>query len=86
MADGGYLEHKTVAGDRWDMLAWKYYGDASKQTILLEANRELYLEPIRVPDLILAPGITLKVPVLEAEQVALESDLPPWKRGGGGEP
>ncbi|MEI4920417.1 tail protein X, partial [Klebsiella pneumoniae] len=24
-----YLEHLTRDGDRWDLLAWHYYGDAA---------------------------------------------------------
>ncbi len=82
MADQDYLEHKTVSGDRWDLLAWRYYGDATKQAVLLEANRSLYLNPIRIPDLVLPGGITLKVPMLDADAVVAVADLPPWKRDG----
>lgn len=75
----GYFEHRTKDGDRWDLLAYHYYGDASKQWVLLDANRSLFIDPITVPPLILKSGITLIVPVLDAETVD-ENTLPPWKR------
>lgn len=75
----GYLQHSTIDGDRWDLLAYQYYGDASKQSVLLDANRSLFLDPISVPPLILKSGITLIVPVLDEEEVD-DSTLPPWKR------
>jgi phage tail protein X len=47
----------TTIGDRYDLLAWKYYGDAELWWIISAANPELqkdslYLEPgtqIRIP-------------------------------------
>lgn len=75
----GHFEHKTIDGDRWDLLAYRYYGDAAKQSVLLKANRALFLDPITVPPLILPAGLTLIVPVLDADDVD-ESLLPPWKR------
>lgn len=75
---GEYFTYTTVAGDRWDLLAWRYYGDQYLQTVLLEANRQLILEGLSVPPLILPQGVELKIPVI-AEEVASES-LPPWKR------
>ena len=75
----GYLEHRTIDGDRWDLLAYQYYGDASKQSVLLDANRSLFIDPIVVPPLILKSGITLIVPVLDDQEVD-DSTLPPWKR------
>lgn len=76
---GEYFEHVTIAGDRWDLLAYRYYGDQYKQTVLLAANRELILAELAVPPLVLPQGVTLKVPVIERE--ATNADLlPPWKR------
>ncbi len=80
----GYLEHRTIDGDRWDLLAYKYYGDARKQTVLQDANRHLFIDPITVPPLILWSGLTLSgltliVPVLE-DDVGEDHDLSPWKR------
>ncbi len=76
---GDYFEHRTIAGDRWDLLAYRYYGDQNKQTVLLEANRHLYLAELSVPPLVLPQGVTLTIPVIE--QTATNIDLlPPWKR------
>ncbi|MCA1492698.1 tail protein X [Ensifer sp. NBAIM29] len=76
---GDYIEYRTVAGDRWDLLAYRYYGDQYKQTVLLAANRHLFLDDLSVPPLILPQGITLKIPVIEEEPSNIDL-LPPWKR------
>lgn len=76
---GDWFEHVTVEGDRWDLLSYRYYGDAAKQSIILEANRGLYLNALVTPPLILPYGITLRIPVIEAEP-SNETSLPPWKR------
>ena len=75
----GHFEHVTIDGDRWDLLAYRYYGDVSKQSVLLDANRSLFIDPIVVPPLILPAGLSLVVPVLDAEEVD-QNRLPPWKR------
>lgn len=76
---GEYFEHTTLAGDRWDLLAYRYYGDPAKQKILLEANRRLWLEELGVPPLVLPRGLVLKVPVISEAASNLDA-LPPWKR------
>lgn len=78
-ATGDYFEYTTLAGDRWDLLAYRYYGDQNKQTVLLEANRHLWRDTLAVPPLILPRGLTLKIPVIEEEATNADS-LPPWKR------
>lgn len=75
----GHFEHTTIDGDRWDLLAYRFYGDAGKQAVLLDANRSLFADPITVPPLLLPAGLSLIVPVLESDEVD-ESTLPPWKR------
>lgn len=70
-----YLEHITRAGDRWDLLAWHYYGDATLITPIIDANPHLRILPS------LGPGLTLLIPVLESDDPELSAeDLPPWKR------
>lgn len=76
---GDYFEHVTVEGDRWDLLAWRYYGDQHKQTVLLEANRDLWRDVLGTPPAILPYGLTLKVPVIAPEPTN-SAGLPPWKR------
>lgn len=76
---GDYFDHVTATGDRWDLLAYRYYGDQYKQTVLIEANRDLFLDTLTVPPRVLPHGITLKIPVIAEE--AINTDLlPPWKR------
>lgn len=70
-----YLEHITSAGERWDTLAWEYYGDAAQMSPIIEANPQLRILPA------LSAGLVVRVPVLEDDDLALaEEDLPPWKR------
>jgi len=76
---GEYFEHRTEAGERWDLLAYRYYGDQNKQTLLLQANRHLYLDDLSVPPPILPAGIIVKVPVIVAQPTNYDL-LPPWKR------
>lgn len=76
---GDYFEHVTVSGDRWDLLAYRYYGDQNKQAILLEANRSLFLADLSVPPLIIPHGMRLRIPVLVEEPTNIDL-LPPWKR------
>ena len=59
---GEYLEHLTVAGDRWDLLAWDYYGDASKDTLIIEENRDLYVTSLLSIPALLPTGLTLRYP------------------------
>ena len=63
----------TKAGDRWDTVAWKAYGDASKFGHIIRQN-----PGVRVDD-VLPSGLTLYVPVLERSTTDSEK-LPPWKR------
>lgn len=75
---GDFFEHVTGPGERWDLIAYRYYGDQYKQTVLLEANRHMWLDELGTPPAILAPGTVLRVPVIEEE--AGDAALPPWKR------
>lgn len=68
-----YLLVTTVANDRWDLIAWRCYGDPQRIEPLIAANPHL---PIRS---VLPAGETVCVPVLEPAQIASAS-LPPWKR------
>lgn len=84
---GDYFEHVTAEGDRWDLLAYRYYGDQHKQSLILEANRGLYLDGLLTPPLLLPHGVRLRIPVIAADS-ANDDLLPPWKRAiptyGGG--
>lgn len=70
-----YLDHITREGERWDTLAWHYYGDATRMTPIIEANPQLRILST------LAGGLVVRIPVLEDPAPALdEESLPPWKR------
>lgn len=68
-----YLEHITAQGDRWDSLAWAYYGDPFGYERIMVANPDVPRTPA------LDSGIRLLIPVIEADEL-LSKELPPWKR------
>ena len=71
------IEHITREGERWDSIAWHYYGDATAYGRIIEANPDVDITDT------LPSGLTLLIPVLpESENTAhiAQADLPPWKR------
>lgn len=79
MSIGPHLLHDTTAGERWDLLAHRYYGDVGKQADLIAANRGLFLANLAVPS-ILPAGLVLVIPIIEQRRVAASELLPAWKR------
>ena len=69
----GYLEHITKDGDRWDLIAWQYYGDAMRYEEIILANPDVPIWPV------LPAGVRLLIPVLDTETQADAAGLPPWK-------
>ena len=70
----GFLTHRTKAGDRWDLLAHEYYGDAFAVDVLLEAN------PGHAGLAALPSGLALRVPLVEARDVKPEQrGATPWR-------
>lgn len=67
-----YLTHITTEGERWDQLAWKYYGNALEYERIVAANPQVPIAPT------LLGGLRLSIPVIEETQIV--EDLPPWKR------
>ncbi|KJZ61717.1 tail protein X [Pseudomonas fluorescens] len=67
-----FITHVTTEGERWDQLAWRYYGDAHRYLPIVQANPQV---PITA---ILPSGLTLAIPILEP--VTSAQDLPPWMR------
>lgn len=80
MAD--FLSHTTGPNERWDHLAYRYYGDANRTSPIVRANRSLFLDQLGPVASILPVGIVLRIPVLDGQSVSDEA-LPPWKRGEG---
>lgn len=71
------IEHITSQNERWDTLAWRYYGDPHAYGRIMDANPAFDLSPV------LPSGRMILIPLLtEAEtlQTLSTEDLPPWKR------
>ena len=69
-----YIEHITMAGDRWDAIAYRYYGDAALISPLAEANDHLQLLPM------LPAGLAVRVPLIGDTDAMDSQELPPWMR------
>ncbi|MDF0606623.1 tail protein X [Neisseriaceae bacterium TC5R-5] len=67
-----FLTHISTAGERWDQLAHRYYGDALQYERIIVANPHVPLGTH------LAGGLMLSIPVIAAQD--LEEALPPWLR------
>jgi len=68
-----YLIHITTAGERWDALAWTYYGDPTLYSPIIMANPTVPIEAV------LQAGLAIKVPILQVTPTT-PAGLPPWKR------
>lgn len=74
-----YLEHTTSLGDRWDLIAFTYYGDGTKIVPLLKANPDLLGSPKAPTPLTFKSGVLVRVPVLTDKEI-VQTQLPPWKK------
>ncbi len=74
-----YIPHLTVAGERWDQLAWHYYGDPTLYGPIVMANPSIPIEPL------FEAGLTIGIPLLSSPTTATvpQADLPPWQRISG---
>lgn len=68
------VQYTARNGDRWDLIAYEAYGDVSKMQLIIDANPGVALTAI-IPE-----GTKLNIPVIEEEESASETQLPPWKR------
>ena len=67
----GFLEHTVAQFERWDTIAFMYYGDANEFRLIVDAN------PAVAADDVIAPGTVLLIPIIGAvENATLE--VPPW--------
>lgn len=68
----GYTDiYTTIAGDMWDMIAYRVYGDERYMAQLMEANPD-------VADVVVfGGGVDLVVPDVA---VTASAALPPWRR------
>lgn len=67
-----FILHITRAGERWDLLAWRYYGDPTDYSQIIVANPGVAIEPV------FDAGIRIAVPIVQ-KRTSLSVDLPPWK-------
>ncbi len=67
------IVHVTNAGERWDTIAWNYYGNATQYSAIVMANPQVSISPT------LPAGIQLIIPVI-VQTVAPVTSLPPWKQ------
>lgn len=68
-----YLTHRTLPGERWDQIAYRYYGDPFGYERIIAANPSAPIAPV------LPAGTVLLIPVIEpASQSPV--GMPPWKQ------
>jgi phage tail protein X len=67
-----FILHVTTAGERWDLLAWQYYGDPTDYSAIIMANPNVPIEPV------FDAGISIEVP-LQQKRAVVTANLPPWK-------
>ena len=71
------MKYRTIAGDRWDMISYRFYGDPDMYREIIKANPYLSEEIKRAP--LLPEGNVLDIPKIESKPAPPEG-LPPWKR------
>lgn len=69
------LVHVTSEGDRWDTLAWRYYGDVSEMARIIATNPHVPIRPV------LPGGVRIFIPVVKAADLEHNVNLPPWCSG-----
>lgn len=67
-----YIVHLTRAGERWDLLAWRFYGDATLYSGIIMANPGVPI--VAVFD----AGTAVRIPLMQQSAV-ITTGLPPWK-------
>lgn len=73
-----YQTHIARDGERWDSLAFKYYGNAFSYPAILKENPSLLSQPT------LNAGDIVQIPIIENNDETLSTttneDVPPWQR------
>jgi len=69
---GEFYEYITKDGDRWDLIAYDYYGDATLYEPIITANPDVPITPI------LPSGLKLQIPVRD-DTDEITFTLPPWR-------
>jgi len=71
------LVHVSVAGERWDTLAHRYYGSVNEAERIIRANPHMPIMPV------LPGGIRIFIPVVQPADIENTTNLPPWCGGSG---
>ena len=76
MAYSKYIEHKAQAGERWDDLAYKYYGNCFQVAEIIDANPQIGISPF------LPEGEIIIIPILEktTQTKTTNESLPIWQQ------
>lgn len=64
--------YKTISGDTWDFIAYKFYGDEKAVSLLMQANIQ-YIDTS-----VFKAGVELITPPYNAQKDV--SILPPWMK------
>ncbi|PZU89122.1 MAG: hypothetical protein DI527_16450 [Chelatococcus sp.] len=75
-----FLLHVVGPLERWDTIAWRYYGAAGAYRPIVEANRALFTDPLSALPELPPAGTELKIPIVAAASRPTSDDLPPWLR------
>jgi len=67
-----YIPYVTRQNDRWDLIAWKYYGDPNLYGPIIQANPN---QPIVGA---FDAGTAIQIPILQKAS-DVSNDLPPWE-------
>jgi phage tail protein X len=70
-----FIEYTAQQNDRFDIIAYKSYGDVNKMNLIIAANPQIGIIEGTIP-----VGTVVRVPVLEVAPNIVTADLPPWKR------
>jgi phage tail protein X len=68
-----FITYITSNADRWDLLAWKFYGDPMLFGPIVMANPGVQIDPV------LPAGLMLVIPLRQKASI-VAANLPPWKR------
>ena len=74
MSEQVVIAHTIKKNERWDLLAYRYYGNVNEMGRLMDANPHLSLSEV------LPEGEILLVPVLRVKGTN-QDGLPPWMQG-----
>ena len=69
------INYTVKQGERWDQLAYRFYGAVNAMNVLISANPTVPLSDI------LEMGTVLIVPILDqSDSSVITQNLPPWKQ------